>query len=134
MPHVLPFREVIRNSNAPEVLDAFLQLLLGSHLFLVRFPLCSLSFPNPKGSDPKHFRLAAHLSLLQHVDRTLREGAVQRLDVGLPADGAADHSPLRGTGFGLGLGAGGGKVVQRGAALPFTLTFVALAAAVAVRR
>lgn len=133
MPHVLPLRKVIGNPNAAEVLDAFLQLLLWSHLLLVCFPLCGLSFADPEGSHAEHLSLAPHLRLLQHVNWSFRHGAVQRLDVGPPAHWAADHGSLRGTGLRLGLRAGGGELVEGSAALSLTLAFVALAAAVAVR-
>lgn len=133
MPHVLPLRKAIGNPDAPEVLDAFLQLLLWSHLLLVGFPLCGLSFSDPEGSHAEHFSLAAHLGLLQHVNRSFGHGTVQRLDVGVPAHRATDHGPLRGTGLGLGLGTGRGELVEGSAALSLALAFVALAAAVAVR-
>lgn len=133
LPHVLPFRKVIGNPNALEVLDTFLQLLLGSHLLLVRFPFRSLSLPHSKGSHTEHVSLAAHLRLLQHVNRPFRHRPVQRLNVGVPAHGPADHGSLRGTGLWLGLGAGRGEVVVGCAALSLALAFVALAAAVTVR-
>lgn len=132
MPHVLPLRKVIGNPNAPEVLDAFLQLLLRGHLLLVRFPLRGLSFPDPKGSHAEHVSLTAHLCLLQHVCWSFGHGAVQRLDVGLPSHGAADHGSVWGAGLRLGLRTGSGEVVEGSAALSLALTLVALAAAVAV--
>lgn len=133
LPHVLPLRKVVRNPNAPEVLDTFLQLLLWSHLLLVPFPLCSLSFPDPEGSDTEHVSLATHLCLLQHVNLPLRHRTVQRLDVGLPSHRATDHSSLRGTCLWLGLRTRSGEVVEGSATLSLTLTFVAFAAAVTVR-
>lgn len=133
MPHVLPFRKAIRNPNPAEVLDAFLQFLLWSHLLLVRFPLCGLSFADPEGSHAEHVSLAAHFCLLQHVNLSFGQGTVQRLNVGPPAHGATDHSSLRGTGLRLGLRTGSGELIEGGAALSLALTFVALAAAVTVR-
>lgn len=128
LPHVLSLRKVIGDFNASEVLNALLQLLLGSHLLLVDFPLC-----RSKGSHSKHVSLATHLGLLQHVDGPFWHGAVQRLRVGRSAHRAADHGSLRGTGLWLGLGAGRGELVEGCAALSLVFTFVALAAAVTVR-
>lgn len=133
MPHVLPLWKAIGNPNPAEILDAFLQLLLWSHLLLVGFPLRSLSLADPEGSHSDHVSLAAHFCLLQHVNLSFGQGTVQRLNVGTSTDGATNHSSLRGTGFRLRLRTGSGELVEGSAALSLTLTFVVLAAAVTVR-
>lgn len=52
LPHVLSLWEAIRNPYPAEVLDAFLQLLLWSHLLLIRFSFRSLSVTDPEGPHP----------------------------------------------------------------------------------
>lgn len=133
LPHVLPLGEAVGNPDPAEVLDTFLQLLLRSHLLLVGFPLGRLPVTDAEGSHAEHVRLATHLRLLHHVGRSFGHGAVQRLDIGSPAHGPADHRFLGGAGLRLGLRTGGGEIVEGSAALALALTFVALAAAVAVR-
>lgn len=99
LPHVLPLREAIGDPDAMEVLDAFLQLLFWSHLLLVCFPLCGLSLTHAEGSHTEHVCLAAHLGLMQHVHWAFGHGTVQRLNLGLSAHGATDHSSLWGAGL-----------------------------------
>lgn len=124
---------MVRDPDTPEVLDALLQLLLRSHLLLVRFPLGSIPLPDAEGSHAEHVSFAPHLRLLHHVHRPFQDRTVQRLDVSGSSHRAADHGSLRGTCLRLGLRAGSGQVVEGSATLSLTLTFVALAAAVTVR-
>lgn len=133
LPHALPLGKAIGNPDPAEVLDAFLHLLLRSHLLLVGFPLGRLSVADAEGSHAQHVRLATHLCLLHHVGRSFGQRAVQRLDVGPPAHGPIDDRSLGGIGLRLGLGTGSGELVEGSAALALALAFVALAAAVAVR-
>lgn len=128
LPHVLPLWKALWNFNPPEVLDAFIQLLLRSQLLFGRFPLSRHGVTRPGGSN------AEQISPPGNRGRTLFHRPVQSLDVGLAGDGTHDDRFLRRAGFRLGLGTGSGELVEGSAALTLTLALVALAAAVAVRR
>lgn len=132
LPHVLPIRKAIRNPNPAEVLDAFLQLLLWRYFLFVCFPLGGLSFADPKGPHAEQISLAAHFCLLQHVNWSFGQGAVQGLNVGPPAHRATNHSSLRGAGLRLGLRTGSGELIEGSAALSLAIALVTFAAAVTV--
>lgn len=128
LPHVLPLRKALWNFNPPEVLDAFIQLLLRSQLLFGRFPLSRHGITRPGGSNTEQ------ISPPGNWGRTLFHRPVQSLDVGLAGDGTHDDRFLRRAGFRLSLGTGSGELVEGSATLTLALTLVALAAAIAVRR
>lgn len=133
LPHVLPVREALWDSDSPEVLDAFLELLLGGQLLLGGFPLGTHQVTGSRGADPQQIRPAPHLGLLHTLARRLLHGTVQRLDVRLAWSRPDDDRLLRRAGLRLGLRAGRGEFVKGRPALALSLTLLTLTAAFAVR-
>lgn len=138
LPHVLALREMLWDLYLVEVLDALLQLLLYAHFLFGRPFLAAAGVPWARSQSAEKITFTALFRLLLLQYRTSRSfflsWTVQRLDVCLSANGPTDDRTLRWAGFWLALGTGGGKLIEGGAALALTLTFVPLAAAVARRR
>lgn len=131
---MLSFWKPVWDFDLEEILDALLQLLLDGELLLHRLLLAGGRLAGARGERPQQVTLAPALGVLQQQHRALLGGAVQRLDVGLSRDGAADDGLLRGAALRLAVTAGRRQLVAGCAALTLLLAFAILAAAVAVGR